>query len=73
MSEAFALVEQQGLNREAVHTLFSETIFDCLIYKGYGQRVATRDHAPYPDAHFALELGKKDVDLVRATAEEVGV
>eukprot|EP00957_Ditylum_brightwellii_P210244 15364723-Ditylum_brightwellii.AAC.1 len=51
MSEAFALVEQQG----------------------YGQRVATRDHAPYPDAHFALELGKKDVDLVRAAAEEVGV
>ena len=30
-------------------TLRSSTIFDCLIYRGYGQRVAARDHHPYPD------------------------
>ena len=34
---------------EITRTLRSSTIFDCLIYRGYGQRVAARDHHPYPD------------------------
>jgi len=33
VAEAFALVEQQGLDRHKAYTLFSETIFDCLIAK----------------------------------------
>lgn len=40
--------------------MLNSTIFDCLIYKGYGQRVSERDHLPYPDAHFALELVRED-------------
>lgn len=36
--------------------MLSSTIFDCLIYKGYGQRVSERDHKP---GGFALELGLK--------------
>ena len=46
----------------------SSTIFDCLIYKGYGHRVASRDHFPHPDAPFALDLGSKDVQLVHKAA-----
>lgn len=42
--------------RAAMMKMLNSTIFDCLIYKGYGQRVSERDHLPYPDAHFALEL-----------------
>jgi 3-hydroxyisobutyrate dehydrogenase-like beta-hydroxyacid dehydrogenase len=73
MGEAFALSEAQGVDREAVRSLLTDTIFDCLIYTGYGQRVARRDHAPYPNAHFALDLGCKDVELVRQTAASVNV
>ena len=73
MGEAFALSEAQGVDREAVRSLLTETIFDCLIYKGYGQRVARRDHAAYPNAHFALDLGRKDIELVRQTAASVNV
>jgi hypothetical protein len=40
--------------------MLNSTIFDCLIYKGYGQRVSERDHLPYPDAHFALELVRQN-------------
>lgn len=32
-----------------------------------------RDHYPYEDAHFSLELGKKDVKLCTETAEAAGV
>ena len=48
-------------------------IFDCLIYRGYGQRVSEHDHHPYENAHFALELGHKDMQLVQkaATGREV--
>lgn len=26
--------------------MLGSTIFDCLIYKGYGERIAQRDHRP---------------------------
>ena len=51
--------------------MLTGTIFDCLIYKGYGERVSKRVHLP--DARFGLELGLKDVKLVRDTAAESGV
>jgi len=70
MAEAAALAESHGVDREQFISLMSSTIFDCLIYKGYGHRVATRDHHPHVDAHFALDLGTKDVALVHAAAAE---
>jgi len=73
MGEALSLAEGCGVDREAVRALLTDTIFDCLIYKGYGQRVGRRDHAPYHMAHFALELGRKDVELVKRTAASVNV
>jgi len=56
-------------NRPRLPQLTS-TIFDCLIYKGYGQRVSERDHAP---GGFALELGLKDVTLALDTAHAAHV
>jgi 3-hydroxyisobutyrate dehydrogenase-like beta-hydroxyacid dehydrogenase len=70
MAEAAALAESNGVDRERFISLMSSTIFDCLIYKGYGHRVATRDHHPHIDAHFALDLGTKDVALVHSAAAE---
>lgn len=70
LSEASALAESYDVDREKFVSLMSSTIFDCLIYRGYGQRVAARDHHPYPDAHFALDLGSKDVALVHSAAAQ---
>ena len=72
-AEALAMAEANGVDRKATYELLTETIFNCLIYKGYGQRVAMRDHAPYEDAHFALSLGRKDMALVRETASRTDV
>ena len=58
-AEALALAEAEGVARDQLIAMLSSTIFDCLIYRGYGARVAARDHYPHPDAHFALELGLK--------------
>ncbi len=65
MGEALALAESQHLDREKVMGMLSTTIFDCLIYKGYGDRISRRDHRP---GGFSLELGSKDVQLVMDTA-----
>ncbi|CAE7434642.1 yfjR [Symbiodinium natans] len=70
LAEASALAESHDVDREKFVSLMSSTIFDCLIYKGYGHRVAARDHHPYPDAHFALDLGSKDVSLVHSAAAQ---
>ena len=50
--------------------MLSGSIFDCLIYKGYGQRVSERDHRP---GGFSLELGLKDCTLVSEAAREADV
>jgi 3-hydroxyisobutyrate dehydrogenase-like beta-hydroxyacid dehydrogenase len=68
LGEACALAENHGVEREAVVSMLTSTIFDCLIYKGYGQRVGGRDHQP---GGFALDLGKKDISLVLAAADAV--
>ena len=67
LSESLALAENNGVDRKAVMEMLTTTIFDCLIYKGYGDRVANRKHQP---GGFALELGLKDVTLVLDTAHK---
>lgn len=70
MGEALALAEGNGVSRTAVMGMLSETIFDCLIYRGYGQRVSERDHKA---GGFSLDLGHKDVSLVQRAGRDVGV
>lgn len=70
ISESMALAEKHGVERTQVMNILSSTIFDCLIYKGYGNRVAHRDHRP---GGFSLELGLKDVSLVSQAAREGNV
>jgi len=67
ISESAALAEKNGVDREKVMGILSSSIFDCLIYKGYGQRVTQRDHRP---GGFSLALGLKDVSLVSQAARE---
>ena len=72
--EALSLAEKSGLDRQAVMSMLNSTIFDCLIYKGYGNRVAQRSHVPgepLVGPGFALDLGLKDVSLALDVAAKV--
>lgn len=70
MSEALALAEKSGIDRTALTSFFGQSIFNCPIYQNYGRILAARTYEP---AGFALALGMKDVKLVQAGAEAVGV
>jgi len=75
-AEALTLAEKNGLDRSAVMEMLSSTIFDCLIYKGYGMRVAKRQHTPGEELvgpGFQLDLGGKDIDLVLGCGKESNV
>jgi 3-hydroxyisobutyrate dehydrogenase-like beta-hydroxyacid dehydrogenase len=67
MGEALALAEKNGVDREALAAFWGETIFGCPIYQNYSKLLAQRQYEP---AGFKLELGLKDVRLVREVAEQ---
>ncbi len=73
MSEAFNLAESYDIDRNEVHKMLSDSIFNCLIYKGYGHRVSNHDHKPYENAHFALDLGHKDMTLTKEASKETKI
>ena len=66
MGEALALAEKNGVDRHALAAFWGETIFGCPIYQNYSKLLAQRQYEP---AGFKLELGLKDVRLVREVAE----
>ena len=66
MAEAQALAEKNGIDRTMLANFFGQTIFSCPIYQNYGRTLAERAFEP---AGFKLELGMKDVRLVRDVAE----
>jgi 3-hydroxyisobutyrate dehydrogenase-like beta-hydroxyacid dehydrogenase len=70
MSEAMALAEKNGLDRNAMSTFFGQTIFSCPIYQNYGRILANRAFTP---PGFQLALGMKDVKLLQGSAEDAGV
>ena len=67
MAESFVFGEKNGIPREKMAELLSETLFGGIAYKGYGQQVA---HHSYEPAGFRLRLGWKDLRLLLATAQE---
>ncbi|BAL26964.1 NAD(P)-dependent oxidoreductase [Azoarcus sp. KH32C] len=70
LSEALALAEKNGVDREVLVSFFGETIFNCPIYQNYGRMLAQRSYEP---PGFKLELGMKDMRLVRNVAEDAQV
>ncbi|NTV09769.1 MAG: NAD(P)-dependent oxidoreductase [Zoogloea sp.] len=67
MAEALALVEKNGIDRAAVMTFLGNTLFACPVYQNYGRMIAGRSYEP---AGFKLELGMKDLRLLREVAED---
>jgi 3-hydroxyisobutyrate dehydrogenase-like beta-hydroxyacid dehydrogenase len=67
MAEAF---RSRGSNVANYRSCSPETLFDCPVYRNYGQTIADQVYRP---AGFRLPLGLKDIRLVLQTAEDARV
>ena len=65
MAEAFTLAEKNGINRERIADMLTQTLFACPVYQNYGKAIAQERYKP---AGFKLSLGLKDIDLVLQAA-----
>ncbi|WPD21770.1 MAG: NAD(P)-dependent oxidoreductase [Candidatus Electrothrix scaldis] len=67
MSEAFALAEKNGVDRQVMHNLMVETVYNCPLFQGYGKQIVDDN---VEDPLFKLSLGYKDMSLVADLARE---
>jgi len=67
IAEACALAEKSGIDRRALVELMAGSLFDCPVYRLYGEGVALRRYQP---AAFRSVLGLKDISLVLAAAAQ---
>ncbi|HVC49771.1 MAG TPA: NAD(P)-dependent oxidoreductase [Burkholderiales bacterium] len=70
LGEAMALVEKGGINRHQYLDLLTSSLFNIPVYRNYGTLIADRHFEP---AGFAAKLGRKDIKLALAAAEELNV
>jgi len=67
MAEAFTLAQKHGVPRQQVQDFFSRTLFDCFVYRGYGELVALEKYEP---VGAKPSLIRKDYGLVLEAANE---
>jgi 3-hydroxyisobutyrate dehydrogenase-like beta-hydroxyacid dehydrogenase len=65
MAEAYTFAEKNGVSREKVADVFSQTFLACPIYQNYGKVIATQEYQP---AGFKVSLGLKDANLLTSVA-----
>ncbi len=66
MGEAFTLAQKNGIPRSAVYEFFSETLFNCPVYKNYGKLISEEHYHPIG----ALpSLIRKDFGLILQAAQ----
>lgn len=65
MAEAYTFAEKNGVSREDVAELFSQTFLACPLYQNYGKVIATQAYQP---AGFKVSLGLKDMNLLNRVA-----
>jgi len=70
LGEALALIGKGGIDRAQYMEILTSTLFGAPIYQTYGKLLVERRFAP---AGFAAPLGQKDIRLVLAAAETLGV
>jgi len=70
LSESVSLVEHHGINGEEFVSVLTNTLFDGVVYKGYGEQVALRNYEP---VLFSMDLGRKDLALAEQAAEEANI
>jgi 3-hydroxyisobutyrate dehydrogenase-like beta-hydroxyacid dehydrogenase len=66
LAEALTFVQKNGLNPKDIGDIFTQTIFDCPIYKAYAPIVAEGNYKP----GLSLEHGLKDIRLLKELAAE---
>jgi len=67
MAEVYTLGQKSGLERQQLHEFFSNTLFNCPVYKNYGQLVASQHYQPVGAEPPIL---RKDLKLLLHEAHE---
>ena len=70
MGEAFTLAQKNGIPRTAVYDLFSETLFNCPVYKNYGKLISEEHYQPIGAVP---SLIRKDFGLILQEAQNSAV
>lgn len=65
LGEAFTLVEKNGLPAKAFFETITEFLFDCYIYRRYGEHLLS---GRFSEPLFRLRLGFKDMELLTRVA-----
>jgi 3-hydroxyisobutyrate dehydrogenase-like beta-hydroxyacid dehydrogenase len=67
MAEAFTLAQKHGVRRRQTYEFFTQTLFDCFVYRGYGDLVASEHYQP---VGAKPSLIRKDYGLILEAAAE---
>jgi 3-hydroxyisobutyrate dehydrogenase-like beta-hydroxyacid dehydrogenase len=67
MAEAFTLAQKHGVPRQQTCDFFAQTLFDCFVYRAYGELVASED---YQSVGARPSLIRKDYGLILEAANE---
>lgn len=70
MGEAFTMAEKNGISRQSIYEMLTQTLFAAPIFQNYGKFVANNVYEPVA---FKLALGLKDINLTLQTASDVHV
>jgi 3-hydroxyisobutyrate dehydrogenase-like beta-hydroxyacid dehydrogenase len=67
MAEAFTLAQKHGVPRHQTYEFFTLTLFDCFVYRGYGELIASERYQPIGAKP---SLIRKDYGLILDAAAE---
>ena len=67
MAEAFTLAQKHGVPRQQTCDFFTQTLFDCFVYRGYGELIASEHYQP---VGARPSLIRKDYGLILQAAAE---
>jgi 3-hydroxyisobutyrate dehydrogenase-like beta-hydroxyacid dehydrogenase len=67
MAEAFTLAQKHGVPRQQTCDFFTQTLFDCFVYRGYGELIASEHYQP---VGARPSLIRKDYGLILEAAAE---
>src|SRR4051812_1320822 len=67
MAEAFTLAQKHGVPRRQTYEFVSQTLFDCFVYRGYGELIASEHYQP---VGARPSLIRKDYGLILEAADE---
>jgi 3-hydroxyisobutyrate dehydrogenase-like beta-hydroxyacid dehydrogenase len=67
MAEAFTLAQKHGVPRQQAYEFFTQTLFDCPVYRAYGELIASEHYQP---VGAKPSLIRKDYGLLLEAARE---